>query len=45
MEMGITKNETVRVKAEYLSILGWYLDCFTGLIKNLLIYLQLVNIL
>ena len=37
--MGIAKNETVKAKAQYLSTLGWYLDCYTGLIKNLLIYL------
>ena len=42
MKMGIGQNEAVRVKAEYLSTMGWYLDCYTGLIKNILIYLELV---
>ena len=41
--MGIAKNERIRVHAEYLSILGWYLDCYTGIIKNILIYLNAVR--
>jgi hypothetical protein len=43
--MGLVKNESIRVKADYFSVLGWYLDCYTGLLKNLLIYLELVKIL
>ena len=42
--MGIAKNDNLRVKADYYSVLGWYLDCYTGLLKNLLIYLELVII-
>ena len=42
--MGITKNEALKSKMEYLSILSWYLDCWTGVVKNILIYLHLVVI-
>lgn len=40
--MGITKNEYLKGKFEYLSILSWYLDCWTALIRNILIYTHLV---
>ena len=43
IQMGITKNEAIKTKFEYLSILSWYLDCWTGLIRNILIYFNLVR--
>jgi len=42
--MGIAKNESIRAKADYYCVIGWYLDCYTGLLKNLLIYLELVSV-
>jgi len=42
--MGIAKKDNLRVKADYYSVLALYLDCYTGLLKNLLIYLELVII-
>lgn len=41
-QMGIVSNEKARVQFDYYSCLSWYVDCYTGLLKNLLIYLQLV---
>ena len=41
--MGVVGDGPVRPKMEYLSSLGWYLDCYTGLLKNILIYLELVR--
>jgi hypothetical protein len=41
--MGIAKNENIKTKCDYYSVLGWYLDCYTGILKNLLIYLDAVK--
>lgn len=43
MQMGLASNETIKTKCDYWSVLGWYLDCWTGLLKNILIYLDLVR--
>lgn len=40
--MGSVKNEAIKTQCDYYSVLGWWLDCWTGLLKNILIYLELV---
>ena len=39
--MGVTKNDTIKTHCDYYSVLGWFLDCWTGLLKNILIYIDL----
>jgi hypothetical protein len=41
--MGVTKNDTIKTHCDYYSVLGWFLDCWTGLLKNILIYIDLVH--
>lgn len=43
MQMGSVKNEVIKTQCDYYSVLGWWLDCWTGLLKNILIYLELVT--
>lgn len=40
--MGAAKNEAIKTQCDYYSVLGWFLDCWTVLLKNILIYLDLV---
>jgi hypothetical protein len=42
--MGIAKNETIKTQCDYYSVLGWVLDCWTVLLKNILTYLELVRL-
>ena len=41
--MGVTKNDAIKNHCDYYSVLGWFLDCWTGLLKNILIYIELVQ--
>lgn len=41
--MGIVNNENARVQFDYYANMSWYVDCYTGLLKNLLIFLNLVH--
>lgn len=42
-QMGVTKNEAIKTHCDYYSVLGWYLDCYTVLLKNILTYNELVS--
>jgi hypothetical protein len=37
--MGAAKNEAIKTQCDYYSVLGWFLDCWTVLLKNVLTYL------
>jgi hypothetical protein len=42
--MGVAKNEAIKNHCDYLSVVGWYLDCYTVLLRNILTYNELVLI-
>lgn len=37
-QMGLAKNKDLNATMGKLSSLGWFLDCITGIIKNLILY-------
>jgi hypothetical protein len=36
-KMGVVSNDALRVKMEFWSPMGWFLDCIAGIIKNSLL--------
>jgi hypothetical protein len=39
-KMGLVNNDQLRIKMEFLSPLGWFLDCITCIIKNIIILVK-----
>jgi hypothetical protein len=35
--MGLVSSDKIRIKMEFLSPLGWFLDCITCIVKNTLL--------
>lgn len=37
-KMGLVSNDSLRVRMEYWSAMGWFLDCITCIIKNTMLF-------
>ena len=42
IQMGLASNDGIKAKCDYYSVLGWFLDCWTVLLKNVITYIELV---